>query len=253
MYTPKERVELLISMLGEQLNEHGYFFKISKTRLSWKNKEVSVVITPRGSHYSDANVTTRWIRIRVESYAMRKLAKAGAPLLGPGMFTPKEILADRDLCEPGAGRSIEVSLTDWWSIEDAAKHLASSFDAFWREDFSDWLSLETAITHLSTNPSQGVLKTLMLGANKPVPGLTVLYAPDAPPPGSQALHDLIREHKLDQQDWQLQHIAELLLASGRDEDFWRIIDVSTLAETHDVYTPTQHGMLNALAEWKRAN
>ncbi len=253
MYTPKERCELLLSLLGEQLNEHGHFFKISKTRLSWKNKDVSVLVFPRGSHYSEAEITKRWLNVRIDSYAMRKLAKAGAPISGGTFNRGAETLCERDLCTPGSSSAIEVTLTDWWSIEEAAKYLAPHFDDFWHNDLAPWLSLDSAITELSTNANQGFHSAMRLGSASPVTGLAVLYAPDAPAADSPCLHELIREHKLDEMEWRLNLIGELLLASNRDDDFWRIVEFGSICKERSKYMSGQSRGLMALADWKRGS
>ncbi|MBO6740220.1 MAG: hypothetical protein JJ916_10200 [Phycisphaerales bacterium] len=253
MYTPKERCQLLLSMLGEQLNEHGHFFKISKTRLYWKNKDVSVFVFPRGSHYSEAEITKRWLSIRIDSYAMRKLARAGAPVSGGTISRGAETLYEGDLRTPDSPGSVEVTLTDWWSIEEAAKYLAPHFDDFWHNELAAWLSLDSAITELSTNARQDFLSAILLGSTPPEQGLTVLWAPGAPAAGSSELRELIHEHKLDEKEWRLNLIGELLLASNRDDDFWRLVEFGSMCKDRSKHKSGQYRGLMALADWKRAN
>ena len=253
MYSPKERCELFLSMLGEQLNEHGHFFKISKTRLSWRNKEAAVLITLVGDHYSEAEVTTRRICVRVDSYALRKLVKANAPISGSTARRANGTLFDRQIHASGSPSPTEVTLTDWWSIEQAAKHVASQLDDYWQDELTPWLSHETAITYLSTHPKQGLLSAKLLGSNPPEPGLTILFAADAPAADDPELEKLIHEHKLVQKEWPLRSIGELLLASNRDRDFWRIVKFSSMYQERSQYMNAEHHALMALANWKQSN
>lgn len=137
MYTPKERVELLVSMLGERLNEHGHFFHISRTRLSWRNRDVSLTLSPRGSHYSTAECTSRWLGVRVESNVLRKIHKRGAPIKGGAYSGPPHSLFVDDVRDDAI--PIEVELTDWWSIEASAKLFADRFDRYWETRLVRWI------------------------------------------------------------------------------------------------------------------
>jgi len=214
MYTPKERVELLINMLVEQLNEHGHFFKISKSRLSWRNKDVAIILTPRGSHYSTAERTSRWLRVQVDSHAIGKLHRAGAPVRGCSTTLRPQTIYDDDL-RTGPSPT-QVELTDWWSIEAAAKLLASQFDQYWSNYLKNWISHEHTIEFLSRDEASEV-------------DLAFLYGPSAPSPGSDELRTLIMTHNPTRCQHRFALLGELLLATGKREDVLRLHEFSTIA------------------------
>lgn len=214
MYTPKERVELLVSMLGERLNEHGHFFRISRTRLSWRNRDVSLTLSPRGSHYSTAECTSRWLGVRVESNALRKIHKRGAPIKG-GAYSgsPHSLFVDdvRDDAIP-----IEVELTDWWSIEESAKLLADRFDRYWETRLVHWIDHARTIEYLSLDWKSRV-------------SLSALLMPQAPRVGTDELDALIHGLSPDRCTHWFGLLGELLLASGRDDDLRRVSRLCEIA------------------------
>lgn len=238
MYTPKERVELLIAMLGEQLNEHGHFFKISKTRLSWRNKDVAMIVAPRGCHYSTAECTTRWLRIRIESHALRKLRNCGAPIrdnISSG--TPQEIFED-DLRN---GHSlVEVELRDWWSIEEAAKRLAAQFDRNWESQFRPWINIEQTIEFLSYDRENRIC-------------LTPLLTPHAPPAGSPELEAMIHRLSPPQAKVHWSLLGELLLAAARIDDLRRLEHFCRAAsESGNGRATREHPYLIKLIHWSES-
>lgn len=240
MYTPKERHDLLISMLGEQLNEHGHFFNIAKTRLSWRNQDVAIILTPRGSHYSTAECTSRWLRVEIESHSLRKLHKAGAPIRGGASSRHPHTIFDDDLRTADHG-SIEVHLTDWWSIEEAAKQLATQFDAHWERCLKYWVDHQLTIEKLSVD-------------NVTNADISNLFAHDAPPPGSEELRSLIAQLKPAQCNYRLALLAELLLATNRICDFHRLYEYSKLAaEAGKPRVRKEHERLTEIAEWLQTN
>lgn len=237
MYTPKERCEFLISMLGEQLNEHGHFFNIGKTRLSWRNQDVAMILTTRGTHYSTAECTSRWLRVEIQSHALRRLHKAGAPIYGAmGRRSPQIIFQD-DL-RTADGQAIEVDLTDWWSIEDAAKQLASQFDACWERLLRYWVDHQLTISTLSVDNVMRV-------------DLSILFGPDAPPADSDELRSLIAQLEPARCSHQFELLGKLLVATDRISDLHRLCAFANLAtESGNLRERFEYKSLMRLAEWQ---
>lgn len=213
MLTPKQRDEMFIAELGARLNEHGFWFKISKTRLSWKNKDVSLTVTTRGNKYSTAECSLRWVRVQIYSNHLKKLHQQGAPVDGLRMNGPPNIIFDRDVTNPDESTSISLRFTERESIVQAAKQVAPCFSAFWEDTISNWIDHSKTIEFLSSSDSDK--------------STAALFQPDTPPTGSPELDQLIQKLIAKNTSAQTIILGELLLATNRHDDLRKLAQYGT--------------------------
>lgn len=210
MLSPKEREELVISRLGELLNEQGFGFAINKGSLSWKNDHVSVKIKPRGSKWSTADCSIRWLTMGVFSKALRASARAGAPFLkgSCGPFISLDRLVYWDIRHPDSCTGGTFELTDRHSCEQAAEQIALYFREFWDVHVSPWLNPERTIQYLSTRTK--------------ATRIARLFDPDSPKIGTVEFGVLIDE--LIASTWNDNHelLGKLLLATNRYDELRRL-------------------------------
>lgn len=215
----RERDHLLLSDFYDLLDPTCYQFKLSKTRLSWKNQYTWVTVSTRGSRYSTAACSLRWVRVRIDSLALRGLYSLGAPVRGFAMSGKPYELRDMDLRDPPeACGSLQVELTDRASCREGAQRIASALDTFWQRDVLPWTqSPSEVITRLSVSRHPDAVRY----PDRRI-SLDPLFGPDAPAIHSRELEELVIFMAAQTRWNQHRLLAELLLACGRIDDFNRL-------------------------------
>ena len=127
MLKPKERDAIFHDHLGILLNAHGFGFKVSKKKLSWRSSETLVEVYARGSRYSTADLSIRWVGLRIASHAINSLVRKGV------VDSIYQELKSHDVCDllQGTHATIVLNLTDRDSCIEGAESVAEQFPLFW--------------------------------------------------------------------------------------------------------------------------